>query len=146
MKASSKFKYRRILKQNNTVESLQNDLRDARMLYSLLREFLVKLPTYKTKEKLNEVLFELRTKDNKLKALTAELNARGVDEKAKDTLLEMVKTNLKNTMVQLNKEKQTNRKLHEDNQFVQMQVGSSSMQTTPVLVFRTLGAGFKVNA
>lgn len=81
-------------------------------------------------------------KNRKLKSLIAELKTKDSDERAKETLVEDLKSNLSKAKSELSNEKKKKQKLLEERQIInQMQHQCFS---APPTFQRSLGGGFKI--
>ncbi|XP_055851683.1 cilia- and flagella-associated protein 58 [Episyrphus balteatus] len=135
---------KQILAQNVNVLEQSRALEESQRLYDALKEFMLKLPSYKIKDELNEVKHNLFIKNRKLKSLIAELNTKESDEKAKETLVEDLKANLSKAKAELCAEKKKKQKLLEERQVInQMQHQCFS---APPTYQRSLGGGFKISS
>lgn len=118
-------------------------LQETHKLYGALKDFLLKLPTENVNERLSATKSALVTKNKKLKALTAELNAKDMDEKMQECKIEELKTKLTETKKELIKQKREKDKLaqeHARNNSAQQHM----LQTSNYTEYRTAGSGFKI--
>ncbi|XP_055909034.1 cilia- and flagella-associated protein 58 [Eupeodes corollae] len=133
---------KQILAQNVNNLEQSRALEESQRLYEALKEFMLKLPSYKIKDELNEVKHNLFVKNRKLKSLIAELKTKDSDERAKETLVEDLKSNLSKAKSELSNEKKKKQKLLEERQIInQMQHQCFS---APPTFQRSLGGGFKI--
>ncbi|XP_030369546.1 cilia- and flagella-associated protein 58 [Scaptodrosophila lebanonensis] len=133
---------KQILNQNVATLQKERALEESQQLYAALKEFMLKLPSYKVQAELNTLKATLSAKQRKLKVLTAELSAKEADEKSHVVKLEELKCNLAETKTLLVEEKRKKQKLLEERQILeQMQ---AQCYSAPAHISRTLGAGFKI--
>lgn len=131
---------KRLLQQTVYATEREEALHETHKLYNSLKDFLLKLPTENVKERLSTTQSTLVMKNKKLKALTAELNAKDIDEKLNECKIEELKTKLTETKKELMKEKRVKNKLvleHARN-------NSAQVQNDNYPEYRTVGAGFKI--
>ncbi|XP_037943975.1 cilia- and flagella-associated protein 58-like [Teleopsis dalmanni] len=133
---------KQILNQNIASVEKERALQESQQLYGALKEFMLKLPSYKIKDELNELKATLNQKVNIIKALKTELDIKNVEDKGHNNKLEELQCHLNSTKIQLNEEKKKKQKLLEERQLlVQMQAQCFS---APPNTHRVLGGGFKI--
>ncbi|XP_055389243.1 cilia- and flagella-associated protein 58 [Condylostylus longicornis] len=133
---------KQILAQNIVTIQRENALSESHKLYTTLKNFMMRLPSHKLKEKVIDLSKHLGAKNNKIKALAAEIATKEIDDKAKDTALEDLRAKLTSAKKELLDQKKSKRKLLEERQmFAEMQLQCFS---APPAAPRILGAGYKM--
>ncbi|XP_005180606.1 cilia- and flagella-associated protein 58 [Musca domestica] len=126
------FLRRQLLHYNVTNLEQERALKESQRLYSTLKEFIVKLPSIKIKEELNEVKSALSLKTRKLKALKAEISVKSIEEKSHIVELEELKNDLTKVKNQLLNERKSKEKLLQERQTI-MQMQMQCMSAPPHL-------------
>uniref|UniRef100_A0A1I8NQH2 Cilia- and flagella-associated protein 58 n=1 Tax=Stomoxys calcitrans TaxID=35570 RepID=A0A1I8NQH2_STOCA len=117
------FLRKQLLHYNVTNLEQERALKESQRLYTTLKEFIVKLPSIKIKEELNEVKSALSLKNRKLKALKAEISTKAIEEKSHSVQLEELKNDLTKVKNQLLQERKSKEKLMQERQtMMQMQI------------------------
>lgn len=134
---------KRLLQQTIYATEREEALQETHKLYEALKDFLLKLPTDNVKQRLSATKSILCSKNKKLKSLTAELNAKDMDEKLQECKIEELKTKLTETKKDLIKQKRERDKLaqeHARNNSAHQQM----LQNSNYNDYRTVGSGFKI--
>lgn len=92
---------KRILSQTVTSVARENNFKEYKKMYATLKDFVLKIPSHDVKERLNSTQRALTASNKKMKALSAELNVKDDDIKAKECEVAEMKKELQKVRLEL---------------------------------------------